>query len=55
MSADEVFESSSTIEVLSVVRVDDQPIGDGRPGPLTARLYDHIRKELGIGNQSQRD
>jgi D-alanine transaminase len=51
MSADEVFVCSSAIEVVSVVRVDDQPIGDGRPGPLTARLYDHIRKELGIGDR----
>ena len=32
MSADEVFVCSSAIEVVPVVRVDDQPIGDGRPG-----------------------
>ena len=55
VSADEVFVCSSAIEVLSVVRVDDQPIGDGRPGPITARLYDQIRRELGIGNPSQTD
>ena len=55
LRADEVFVCSSAIEVVPVVRVDDQPIGDGRPGPLTARLYDHIRKELGIGDPSQRD
>jgi D-alanine transaminase len=36
--ADEVFLSGTTIEVIGVVRVDDRPVADGRPGPVTRRL-----------------
>jgi D-alanine transaminase len=34
----ELFLTGTTSEVLPVVRVDGQPIGDGRPGPVTRRL-----------------
>lgn len=37
-SADEVFLTGTTVEVLAVVRVDGQAIGDGRPGSITQRL-----------------
>lgn len=37
-SADEVFLTGTTVEVLAVVRVDGKVIGDGRPGPITQRL-----------------
>lgn len=40
--ADEVFVTGTTSEVVPIVRVDDRPIGDGRPGPVTLR----IREEL---------
>ncbi|MEO6544167.1 MAG: D-amino-acid transaminase [Nitrospiraceae bacterium] len=36
--ADEVFLTGTTVEVLAVVRVDGNAIGDGRPGPITQRL-----------------
>ena len=36
--ADEVFLSTSGGGVLPVTRVDGQPVGDGRPGPITRRL-----------------
>lgn len=36
--ADEVFLSSTNLEVLGVRAVDGRPIGAGRPGPLTLRL-----------------
>lgn len=36
--ADEVFLSTSGGGVLPVTRVDGQPLGDGRPGPVTRRL-----------------
>lgn len=36
--ADEAFLTSSLIGVRSLVRVNDMPVGDGRPGPLTERL-----------------
>lgn len=37
-AADEAFTASSVREVLPVVRVDDRPVGDGAPGPVTRRL-----------------
>jgi len=34
----ELFLTGTTIDVLPVTRVDGRPIGDGRPGPIAARL-----------------
>jgi len=39
-SADEIWMTSSTKEVLPVTRLDDKPVGDGRPGPVAGRMYD---------------
>ena len=36
--ADEVFITSTVREVVPVVRVDDKLIGDGKPGPISARV-----------------
>lgn len=36
--ADEVFITSTVREVVPVVRVDDMTIGDGKPGPISARV-----------------
>lgn len=36
--ADEAFITSATTFVLPVVSIDGQPIGDGKPGPITKRL-----------------
>lgn len=38
-AADEVLLSSATKEVLPVVTLDGQPIGNGKPGPIYAKLY----------------
>ncbi|QHE78067.1 aminotransferase class IV [Hydrogenophaga sp. PBL-H3] len=38
-SADELLLSSASKEVLPIARLDDQPVGQGRPGPTYARLY----------------
>lgn len=35
---DEAFITSTTKEIMPIVRVDGTPIGNGRPGPLTRRL-----------------
>ncbi len=35
---DEAFLTSTSRHVLPLVRIDGQPIGDGRPGPMTLRL-----------------
>lgn len=37
--ADEVWMTSSTKEVLAIVRLDGQPVGSGTPGPLAARMW----------------
>jgi D-alanine transaminase len=38
-SADEIWVTSSSKEVLPIVALDGVPVGDGRPGPLFARMY----------------
>ncbi len=42
-SADEIFTSSSVREVMPVVRMDGQAVGDGRPGPVAARMQQAVR------------
>jgi branched-subunit amino acid aminotransferase/4-amino-4-deoxychorismate lyase len=42
LSADEVFLSSTSAEVLPVISVDNLKIGGGRPGPLAPRIYDRF-------------
>jgi branched-subunit amino acid aminotransferase/4-amino-4-deoxychorismate lyase len=34
-----MFLTSSTRGVVPIVRVEGKPIGDGRPGPITALLH----------------
>ena len=42
-NADEAFMTSTLKEVLAVTRIDGRVIGDGRPGPVTARLLRAFR------------
>jgi branched-chain amino acid aminotransferase len=39
-TADEVFITSTTRELSPVVAIDDRTIGDGRPGPISLKLWD---------------
>lgn len=51
-SADEVWMSSSTREVLAITRLDGKPVGDGRPGPLAERvrgLYREYKRAFRAG------
>lgn len=41
--ADEAFLTSTTREVVPIVRADDRTIGSGMPGPITRRLLDAFR------------
>jgi len=43
--ADEIFLAGTTLEVMPVVRVDDRPVRDGRPGPAARRLLELFRHE----------
>jgi 4-amino-4-deoxychorismate lyase len=43
-TADEAFTSSSVRELMPIVRVDDQPIGDGHPGPAATSLHAALRR-----------
>lgn len=42
-AADEAFTTSSIREVMPVVALDGQPVGDGAPGPAAARLQAALR------------
>jgi branched-chain amino acid aminotransferase len=46
--ASEAFLTGTTREVTPIVRVDDQPIGDGRPGPVTARVMAAFREHVQV-------
>jgi 4-amino-4-deoxychorismate lyase len=47
--AAEVFTSSSVREVMPVVRLDGDPVGDGRPGPVAARMQAALRRAVERG------
>jgi D-alanine transaminase len=40
---DEIFVTSTTWEVVPVVTVNNKPVGDGRPGPITRQLQQAFR------------
>ena len=42
LQADECFLSNTSMEVMPVVSVNQQPIGQGIPGPLTRQLHRHF-------------
>ena len=45
-SADEIFITSSTREVMPARSLDDRPVGSGRPGPVTLRLLSAFRAAI---------
>lgn len=45
-SADELLMTSSTKEVLAITRLNHQPVGTGRPGPVSLRLRNLWRQSL---------
>ena len=44
-SANEMFLTSTTREVVPIVRVEGKAVGNGRPGPVTKRLLEAYRSE----------
>ncbi len=45
-AAEEIWTSSSTRELMPVVRLDERPVGTGEPGPLWRRVYAHYRERV---------
>ena len=45
-SADEMFLTSTTREIVPIVTVNDSSIGDGAPGPVTRRLLAEFRRQV---------
>ena len=41
-AAEEMFLTSTTAEVTPVVAVDKKPVGSGKPGPVSARIYEQF-------------
>jgi len=50
-AADEVFLTGTAAEVIAVTRVDGRIIGDGKPGPITARLLAAFREFIRSGEE----
>jgi branched-chain amino acid aminotransferase len=44
LAADECFLTGTAAEVIAVTRVDETPIGDGKPGPITSQLREAFFK-----------
>ncbi len=42
-SADEIWVTSATKEVLAITRLDGQPVGEGKPGPVWRRMDRHYQ------------
>jgi len=49
LEADEAFLTSTTRELVPIVRVDNHTIGDGRPGPVTKTLLQAFRRKAHEG------
>lgn len=43
-AADEIWLTSSGKEIMPITRLDGEPVGDGRPGPLAARVLELYRR-----------
>ena len=46
LSAEEVFSSGTTVEVMPVIEIDSKPVGKGEPGSVTRRLQNLFKAEI---------
>ena len=47
LHADEIFLTGTTVEVLPVIRVDGNPVSNGKPGPVTLKLQAAFQRFVG--------
>lgn len=47
-TADELFITGTTTEVVPIVKLDGSDVGDGKPGPVTTRIQELYRTAAGI-------
>jgi D-alanine transaminase len=48
LEADEVFITSTTIEIMPVIQLDGRTVADGHPGPITRKLQEAFEARLGM-------
>ena len=46
----ELFVTGTTADVMPIVKLDDRPVGNGKPGELTRRLQNVLRESLASGS-----
>lgn len=46
LSADELFITNTTVEILPVTTLDKKTVGNGKPGPVTTALHQAYKKEV---------
>lgn len=45
-SAQEMFLSSATKEVMPITKLNNKPVGDGKPGPITQKLHEGMKEVI---------
>jgi D-alanine transaminase len=53
--ADEILLASTTPEVCPIIRLDGKPVGDGRAGPITLRLWRAFKRRVEAGDDAPRE
>lgn len=55
LAADECFKTSSVAEIMPIIEIDDQKIGDGTPGKMTKKLLNAYIEAVNLAVQAHRD
>ena len=55
LAADECFKTSSVAEIMPIIEIDNQTIGDGTPGKVTKKLLNAYIESVNLAVQAHRD
>ncbi|MFR3685586.1 MAG: D-amino-acid transaminase [Enterococcus sp.] len=55
LAADECFKTSSVAEIMPIIEINDQRIGDGMPGRVTKKLLNAYIESVNLAVQAHRD